>query len=161
MCSHYATRLICIFVLTGAVLLCQPLVSAQQILINELSDIDFGGAAPTGGRLQADVKFCVILDQRTTYRVLAYGDEVGGQFNLRSGPYRMPYRVRFTDRRRPRGFQRLFPGQPLTGLRTRGNNNGICRRLNAGVRVELSAAALRRAPSGSYQSTLTLMVSPE
>ncbi len=79
-------------------MLCLP-ASAQQILINELSDIDFGRASPTGGKLQADIKFCVVLDQRTTYRVLAYGDEVGGQFNLRSGPYRMPYRVRFTDRR--------------------------------------------------------------
>jgi len=147
--------------LTVAVLLCGSFVSAQQIVINELRDVDFGRAAPTGGRLQADMRFCVVLDQRTTYRVLGYAEEVGGTFNLASGPYRLPYTVRFADRRQARGFQELIPGQYLSGLRTRGNNNGLCRRPNARVRVELPASELVRAPSGSYRSILTLMVSPE
>lgn len=148
-------------VLTGAALLYTPPTSAQQILINELRDIDFGRAEPTGGTLQADIQFCVVLDQNTTYQVLAYGEEVGGEFALRSGPYRLPYQIRFTDRKRPNGFQSIFPGQPLTGLKVRGNNNGICRSPNAGVRVILPAGELRTAASGSYRGTLTLMVSPE
>ncbi len=154
-------QILAAFVLTGAALLCLQPASAQQILINELTDIDFGRAEPTGGTLQADIQFCVVLDQNTTYQVLAYGEEVGGEFTLQSGPYRLPYRVRFTDRKRPRGFRSLFPGQPLTGLKVRGNNNGICRRPNAGVRVVLPANELRTAASGSYRGTLTLMVSPE
>ncbi len=133
----------------------------QQILISGLDDINFGSVAPTGGKLLADIRICIAVDQPTFYQVTAMGDDSGGDFNLRSGPYRMAYRVRYTDRKRQRGFRRLFPGQPLTGLRTRGNNNATCQKLNAGVRVELPAASMRSAPSGNYQSTLTLMVSPE
>ncbi|MFK8032053.1 MAG: hypothetical protein AB8G18_17615 [Gammaproteobacteria bacterium] len=161
MCGHPFIRVLCLLAFAGSALLCSANSSAQQIQITELSDIDFGQALPTGGKLRADIQFCVVLDQNTTYQILAYGEEVDGEFALRSGPYRLPYLVRYTDTRRPRGFRRLFPGQPLTGLKVRGNSNGFCRRANAALRVVLPANDLRQAPSGSYQATLTLMVSPE
>ncbi|MEM7082788.1 MAG: hypothetical protein AAF465_08640 [Pseudomonadota bacterium] len=141
--------------------LASPDTAAQRIVINELSDIDFGSASSTGGRLRADMRFCVALDERRPYRVLAYGEEVGGAFELHSGPYRIPYRVRYTDRWRARGFRNLTPGQPLMDLRARGNFQGVCNRPNARIRVILPANALLQAPAGSYRSTLTLMVTPE
>lgn len=140
---------------------CPATASAQQIVINELSDVDFGRAAPTGGRLRTDIRLCVSMDQRSPYQIQAWGEEVGGDFLLRSGPYRLPFILRFTDRPRSSGFQQLLPRQPLTGLRVRGNTNGFCRRSNAGLRVILPANPLVAAPSGSYRATLTLMVSPE
>ena len=150
-----------LMLLLATAFLCPAPVSAQQILINELRDINFGRAVPSGGTLRADLQFCVVLDQNATYQVLAYGEEVGGDFTLNSGPFRLPYVARFTDRRRARGFRRLFPGQPLTGLRVRGNNNGVCNRPNAGVRIVLRSSDLQQASAGSYRGTLSLMVSPE
>ncbi len=161
MCRAYFTRIIGAAALAVAVLLCAPAAVAQSILIDELRDIDFGRAEPMGGTLRADMRFCVTMDQNALYRVLAYGEEVGGEFELRSGPFRLPFLVRYTDRRRLRGFRTLFPGQPLTGLKVRGNNNGTCRRSNAIVRIVLPSEELKQAASGNYHSTLTLMVSPE
>lgn len=147
--------------LIGVALLCVAGAEGQQIVINELRDIDFGRAAPTGGMLRADIRLCVAMDQRAQYQIQGWGEEYGGHFNLQSGPYRLPYQVWFTDRRRARGFRQIVPGQPVGGLRIRGNTNGLCRRANALLRVELPAVPLSSAPSGSYRSTLTLMVSPE
>ncbi len=161
MFRDFLTKIFGVIVLVGAASLCAPVALSQSILIDELRDIDFGRAEPMGGTLRADMRFCVVMDQNALYRVLAYGEEVGGDFTLQSGPYRLPYRVRYTDRRNQRGFRALLPGQPMTGLKVRGNNNGICRRSNAIVRIVLPSEELRQAAAGSYRGTLTLMVSPE
>lgn len=107
------------------------------------------------------MSFCIGLDQRVRYNVTAWGLELGGAFELTSGPYKLPFVLEYSDRRRQRNFEVLTPGMNLTDRRIRGRIGANCRRSNAHIRVTLEAAEIAAAPAGNYQSTVTLMVSPE
>ena len=134
---------------------------AQQILITELKDIDAGTVPPTVGDIKVSASLCVVLDQQGTYQLTATGDGLASAFEVRSGPYSIPYAAAYTDKKKPGAFDPLVPGLSLGGLRVRQNNNGTCRKDNATVEVLFAAADLMSAAGGYYSGTLTLMVSPE
>ncbi len=58
---------------------------AAEISITELGDLNFGQVPPTAGRLVATTTFCVGLDERSRYQVVANGTSNGGRFTLQAG----------------------------------------------------------------------------
>ncbi len=146
-------------------LLCLPAIAlssfAANIQISELSDIDFGRVSPTGGTLSQSVTLCISMDTRDNYDLTAFGLGLAGAFELDGGIASLPFRVFFSDRRNRRGRE-VRSGEPVRDLRGKGPlYRGGCRRRNSRLTVVMDNAQLQTMPSGRYQGTLTLMVSPQ
>lgn len=139
--------------------------AASEIVIEELSDIQFGQIPPTSGTQIRTATFCVALDVNGRYRITGVGSGRGGDFTLQnSSNYAISglgYQVFINDRGRRLG-RRLQPSVPLVGLRgKRTRRNRRCPRPPARVSIRVTAGALASAKPGRYRGTLNLLVVPE
>lgn len=148
------------FLLVGALL--AATTSLADISVTDLRDIDFGAVPPTAGRLVTRMDFCVSMDRRGNYGVIALGTGPAGAFTLSNGVQDIPFTLRFSDRPGRPGAM-LTPGIPEMGLRAprRRNRGGYCNRPSASIELAIAAAALQGASSGQYSGTLVLTVTPE
>lgn len=140
-------------------------LAASEIIIEELSDIQFGQVSPTSGTQTRTATFCVALDVNGRYRVTGLGSGPGGAFTLQnSSSYTvagLSYQVYVNDRGNRLGRQ-IQPSVPLLGLRgKRTNPNQRCPRPPGHVSVRITAADLAAAKPGQYRGTLSLLVVPE
>lgn len=139
--------------------------AASEIIIEELSDIEFGQMSPTSGTQTRTATFCVALDVNGRYRITGVGSGSGGDFTLQnSSNYAvagLAYQVFINDRGQQLGDQ-LQPSVPLVGLRgKRATGNQPCPNPPARVSIRIAAEALASARAGRYRGTLNLLVVPE
>lgn len=136
---------------------------AAEISIVSLQDLDFGQVPPTVGTLRSRTAFCVALEPRGRYRIIASGDGAAGGFALQgaSGVAQLAYRVFVTERGRGRGTE-VQANVPLTGLRGKeSGNNGRCRPPLGSIFVQIDAAELQQARPDRYRGVLSMTVVPE
>lgn len=136
--------------------------SFAEILITNLDDIEVSTSAILSRDLVITEPVCIASNPVTTYALTAFGSGEGGQFSIQNGPFSIQYNLSFRDRRSGSGFSELTPGIPLSGFLTRPLGNSQNCRGNAGrVRITIPKAILNSAVAGSYQGSLSLVVSPE
>jgi hypothetical protein len=137
--------------------------AAAQVQISGLSDLPLGVWSGSGD-LEGIVDHCVRGPQGGRYAIQATGVGSGGTFVLLSGPGSLPFQVDYSDD--GGGWSQMSPGVPLTGQRGAPNQNQFERCL-AGqtspqrVRVRVLAQDMGAAVAGSYDGSLTLLVTPE
>lgn len=137
--------------------------AAAQVQISGLSDLPLGVWSGAGD-LEGIVDHCVRGPQGGRYAIEATGVGSGGGFVLLNGPGSLPFQVDYSDD--GGGWSQMSPGVPLTGQRGAPNENQFERCL-AGqrspqrVRVRVLAQDLGAAVAGSYDGSLTLLVTPE
>ena len=157
--------LVLLFSFGPAVNWCSTPAFAAEIEVDELSDIDFGEVPPSVGELRSQTDFCVALSERGNYQISAFTSAPGGAFVLLGADNSVERGVAFevfvNERGGGRGVQ-LFPGVPLTGLRSRERlPNGSCPRPQPQISVTIRRSELSRAKSGFYRGSLGLTVAPE
>jgi hypothetical protein len=136
---------------------------AAQVQISGLSDLQLGTWSGSGD-LEGVGDHCVLGPRGGRYAILATGVGSGGAFVLLNGPGSLPFQVDYSDD--GGGWSQMSPGVPLTGQRGAPNENQFERCL-AGqrspqrVRVRVLAQDLGAAVAGSYDGSLTLLVTPE
>jgi hypothetical protein len=138
-----------------------PALSAQA-LITGLSDLALG-RWNGGSDLQGEVDHCVYARPGGRFSVAATGVGSAGAFVLQNGPGTLPFRVDYND---GSGWSQLNPGVPLSGQRGEPNLVQLTRcllgqRPPERVRVRILAQDLAAAPAGSYDGSLTLLITPE
>lgn len=137
--------------------------AAAQVQISGLSDLQLGVWSGSGD-LEGVVNHCVLGAHGGRYAIEATGAGSGGAFVLLNGPGALPFHVDYSDD--GGGWSQMSPGVPLTGQRGAPNQNQFERCL-AGqkspqrVRVRVLAQDLGTAVAGSYDGSLTLLVTPE
>lgn len=137
--------------------------AAAQVQISGLSDLPLGVWSGAGD-LEGIVDHCVRGPQGGRYAIEATGVGSGGAFVLLSGPGSLPFQVDYSDD--GGGWSPMSPGVPLTGQRGAPNENQFERclagqRAPQRVRVRVLAQDLGTAVAGSYDGSLTLLVTPE
>lgn len=136
---------------------------SADIQLRDLEDLDFGSVPPTAGNLSAETRFCVPMQPRGRYSLVATGDGQAGQFTLfeaGNSAHSIDYSVLISDRNRRSG-RRVRPGVPLNNLRaSRFNRNGRCNP-RARLQVSVRGGQLESAAPGRYEGTLSLTVVPE
>lgn len=143
-------------------LICAPQAVAQ-VQISGLSDLPLGVWSGSGD-LEGIVDHCVRGPRGGRYAIEATGVGSGGAFVLLNGPGSLPFQVDYSDD--GGGWSQMSPGVPLTGQRGAPNENQFERCL-AGqtsrqrVRVRVLAQDMGTAVAGSYDGSLTLLVTPE
>ena len=92
-----------------------PTATAAEatLRISELTDVDFGEAAPTSGPLRQRTTFCVSMDPRGPFQIIAIGSGANSGFAItnEAGSHN---EIRYSVRLRG---QDLTPGVPFSGLR--------------------------------------------
>lgn len=137
--------------------------AAAQVQISGLSDLQLGTWSGSGD-LEGVGDHCVLGPRGGRYAIEATGVGSGGAFVLLNGPGSLPFQVDYSDD--GGGWSQMSPGVPLTGQRGAPNENQFERCL-AGqrspqrVRVRVLAQDLGAAVAGSYDGSLTLLVTPE
>ena len=137
--------------------------AAAQVQISGLSDLRLGVWSGSGD-LEGAVDHCVRGPRGGRYAIEATGIGSGGAFVLLNGPGSLPFQVDYSDD--GGGWSQMSPGVPLTGQRGAPNENQFERCL-AGqtspqrVRVRVLAPDMGTAAAGSYDGSLTLLVTPE
>ena len=153
--------LLCVCALGGSSLPIQ--LSAEEILITNLEDVDFGVVPPTTGTLEGNSDLCVVGPPRGFYSLLGFGNGSNGAFSLietGNAIHTLDYSVSISDRGSNRG-QPLIAGVPLTNLRP-GNIRGNGRCAPGGnIRVIIDGGDIQGTRPGHYNGTLTLTVVPE
>jgi len=138
-------------------------VSAEEILITDLEDLEFGVVPPTSGTLEASSDLCVVGPPRGFYSLLGFGNGTNGAFSLiesGNGVHTLDYSVSVTARGNGRG-QPLIAGVPLTRLRPSNiRGNGRCAP-GGRISVIIDGEDIQGARPGRYNGTLTLTVMPE
>jgi hypothetical protein len=136
---------------------------AAQVQIGGLSDLQLGVWSGSGD-LEGIVDHCVRGPRGGRYAIQATGAGSGGTFVLLNGPGSLPFQVDYSDD--DGGWSQMSPGIALTGQRGAPNQNQFERCL-AGqrspqrVRVRVLAEDISAAVAGSYDGSLTLLVTPE
>jgi len=136
---------------------------AEEILINDLQDLEFGAVPPTSGTLKASSDLCVVGPPRGFYSLLGFGNGSNGAFSLiesGNGVHTLDYSVSVSERGNGRG-QPLIAGVPLTRLRPSNlRGNGRCAP-GGHINVTIDGEDIQGARPGRYSGTLTLTVVPE
>ncbi|MBT8143711.1 MAG: hypothetical protein KJO55_03360 [Gammaproteobacteria bacterium] len=136
-------------------------LQAEQIIITDLSDFEFGAVAPSAGMLVLKKDICVALDSPARYSVLARGTGPADQFTLSNGFNQLSYTVYFSDRPNQAGAQ-LSAGIPQPNLRGKKWKRGqVCRRATASIEVRVAASELAAAGAGQYSGLLILTVTAD
>ena len=148
---------------SGGLIAVTPASVAEEILIRDLENVQFGAVPPSSGTLEVSSDLCVTLSSRGRYSLLGFGNGSSGAFSLvdsGNGVHTLDYSVRITDRGNNRG-EPLIAGIPLTNLRgSNTNGNGRCNPTGR-IRVIVEGDDIQAAMPGRYSGTLTLTVVPE
>ena len=144
--------------------------NAAEMIVTNLSDIEFGDVSTGITRAVQRMEFCVAMNPAGPYRLTANGASANGKFvlqNPQSGAFRgveIELRAR-TGRGRGGGRgargRQLLPGVATPGFRARPLRRGQCRRPFTQITVTIDKASLASAPQGRYSGRLFLTVSPE
>jgi hypothetical protein len=136
---------------------------AAQVQISGLSDLQLGVWSGSGD-LEGVDDHCVRGPRGGRYAIQAAGIGSGGAFVLLNGAGSLPFRLDYSDD--GGAWSQMSPGVPLTGQRGAPNENQFNRCL-AGqtspqrLRVRVLAQDIGAAAAGSYDGSLTLLVTPE
>lgn len=153
----YLRRALCA-VAASAVVVSAP-AAAQGLLINHLSDVGFGTIA----NLQTDhvqsqsvCAFSGLLGGR--YSISATGSGSGGAFTLANGAKTLPYEVQWSTTAGQTSGMALTPGSTLTG-QTMLLGCPVLQTANSSLIIILRGTSLSSATAGSYNGSLTLILS--
>ena len=138
---------------------------AHKVRVSGLSDAIFGSVTSFTADAVRSQSICVYSKAPPTdnYRITASGSGSGGAFTLSSGTDTLPYEVQWSDTAGQNGGTQLSPNVPLAGQRNFAANDDCSRgpATTATLLVVLRSAVLSAAIAGSYNGSLTLLVSPE
>lgn len=149
----------------GAMLLASgTLVSAQQVRITNLTDVNFGTINNLASDAINSQSVCVWANgSGSDYSITATGSGAGGAFSLGNGTWQMPYQVRWNSQPGQSNGTLLSAGTPLNNQITTAQNQTCANGppTTASLIVVLPSASLSSATAGSYSGTLTLIVAPQ
>ena len=163
--TRWFFRVSLLFFLAWVTALGPRLLFAAEIVVDELSDFDFGEVPPSAGELSAESAFCVALSDRGNYQISALTSAARGEFLLQgvdgSVSRGIGYRVFVSESGSGLGTE-LMPGLPLSGLRSGARlPDGSCPRPLPRITVIITAEQLGQAPPGAYRGILGFTVAPE
>jgi len=134
--------------------------SFADVKVSNLDDFDFGLYSGFGN-LRNDDNVCINAIPLSNYQVTFWGSGASGDFQITNGVNFLEYRVRFNDRARRSGGQRVNPGIPLTGRRRASDDLDCPGGLNANINIRFRRQDLQAASPGRYQGILTVTIQPE
>jgi hypothetical protein len=139
-------------------------VAAPQAQISGLTDLSFGTVASFASDAVRSESICVFSNTKNNaYSVTASGTGTGGAFTLSSGTSLLAYDVQWNGQSGQTSGTQLSPNVALTGL-TSSATQAICNKgpaSSASLIVILRSAALSSARAGTYNGTLTLLITPQ
>lgn len=151
---HWVRRLTLIASLTA-----MPAAHAQQVQITKLSDVAFGTITNVGVDQVQSQSVCAysgVLGGR--YTITASGSGSGGAFTLANGSATMPYEVQWATSAGQTSGTNLTSGTALTG-QTMLLSCPLLASVNSSLIIILRGTTLSTARAGSYNGTLTVILS--
>lgn len=150
---------------TAGMLACPPAaVAAPQAQISGLTDLAFGTITNFASDSVRSESICVFSNTKNNgYSVTASGTGTGGAFTLASGSFQLAYDVQWNDVSGQTSGTQLSPNVALTGL-TSSATQATCNKgpaSSASLIVILRSASILGARAGTYNGTLTLLITPQ
>lgn len=137
---------------------------SNKVRITQLQDISFGTVTNlTSDSVQSE-NICVYASTATNgYNVRAFGSGSGGAFTLASGTDNLPFEVEWSGAPGQNTGSRLTPNAPLAGQISNATQQTCASgpAASASLILILRSAALTQASAGTYNGSLTVVISPE
>ncbi len=131
-----------------------------DVQVSNLDDFNFGKYSGFGN-LRDNDNICINALPISNYQMTFLGSGAGGAFEVSNGVDTLDYLVRFNDRARRAGGQRVFPGTPVSRNQRASDELACPNGLNANIDIRFRRRDLQSANPGRYVGTLTVTVVPE